>query len=42
MIAAHFKRSIKKRRDRNETQEMKAKGMKKQESVGDVVSNHLI
>jgi hypothetical protein len=30
-----------KRRNRNGTQEMKAKGMKKQESVEDVVSKHL-
>jgi len=35
-------RSIKKRRNRNGTQEMKAKEIKKQETVGDVVPTHLI
>ena len=34
-------RPIKQRRNRNSTQEMKAKEMKKQESVEDVVSKHL-
>jgi len=34
-------RPIKKRSNRNGIQEMKAKEMKKQERVGDVVSKHL-
>ncbi|GEM_PF-1104621 len=41
MVIGHRGRSIKKRRNRIGTQEMKAKEMKKQESVGGVVSKHL-